>query len=366
MRYSMKILSGLLSLAAFATLGSCSTGVTCGEGTIEEDGVCTATSGTPPGGNCGAGSLFNPVSGVCEIAVCNSQGVCGICGPDTTVELDENDVPVCVGTGGGGPALCSQALTCPNPSGTKFMICGRLYDTETTALVQEDDMLPQKLKISFYDALAFANDATTAPEFSVNPDRCGRFVSSDAAAGGSHGGVTVPGTSFLVVGVDDASGDFMQGNFALTGVGVLGVPGGKHDNTRIYATRQATDAVWSAGVGGGSVIGRGVYLGIFIDTAAATDVAPWPGAPKSGVQLTVDGTVQPTGDFYFSDTDPLTRSTVVASQNSTGTNGAVLFLEGPLVEYAGTPNPPGCSWPAALAKTLPGSVFVHEVLSMCN
>src|SRR6266508_6303406 len=100
MRITTTILFGSLALAALVGLGSCNKDLVCGTGTIEQDGVCISTEGTP-GGNCGAGSFYDQTTGRCVTNFCNG-GLCGLCDPDTTIQQpNDAGVPVCVGTGQG-------------------------------------------------------------------------------------------------------------------------------------------------------------------------------------------------------------------------------------------------------------------------
>jgi len=366
MRMSIKLLLGTVLFAASAGLWSCTTGVTCGEGTIEMDGKCTATGDTP-GGSCGAGSTFNQASGQCEFT-CPPGKVCGICGPNTVDDTDDAGVHFCRGTGV-VPTACDVPIDCPSPGPNKFMMCGQILDTETTAAVSKDNGADPKgkLKVSFYDALAFAMNPAVAPLLTVTPDDCGRFASFD----GTHAGVSVPSTSFIAIGTDDQTLPFGMGDFATTGIGVAGVQGGKLTGIRAYSTRNATDAKWSVGLAGASFATRGVYLAIFIDTRA-TPVPPFKeGAPMPGITLVHDGSTSSTGndDFYFNDTDPLLRAApetaTPGSKTATGPNGAALWVNSQLVEFSGTPNPGACTWPSTLAATLAGAVFVQERLLEC-
>jgi hypothetical protein len=358
MRINMKVLIGSMSIVAVMGIGSCTSDLTCGTGTIEMNGECIA-SGNPIHGNCGAGSKFNPATQQCEIDVCNGVAGCGICGPNTVPETDANGVTTCVGQGGALP--CDQELACPPPDSGRQMICGRLVDTETSANVV-GDTLPTTVKISFYEALAFANNAATPPEFSVAPDTCGRYVSSITG----HNGVAVPGTMYILVGTDDAVTPFPGGNFITTGVALSGVGGGQAKKVNTYLTRAQTDVDWStsAGLTGASFVEQGVFLGIFIDTSK-TPVLPWKGKPTSGVQVTVadQPVMAPSQDFYFDDATNLVRSSI-GSGNTTGINGAVLVTQASLDTFGGT-GPTGCNWVGSLATTVPNTVFVQEREGTC-
>jgi hypothetical protein len=359
MRINTKLLIGSMSLVAVVAMGSCTSDVKCGTGTIEKDGECVF-EGTPNGGNCGGGSTFNPATQQCEITQCAGGNPCGICGPNTVPETDAHGITTCVGQGGEPP--CDQDLACPPADSNRQMICGRLVDTETSAFVTGDD-LPNTVKISFYEANAFAMDPASAPsEFSVAPDKCGRYVS--AVTG--KAGVAIPGTMFILVGTDDAadSGAGPGGSFITTGIALLGVGGSQLKKANTYLTSAQTNAHWS-GAMDPTFVDRGVFLGVFVDTTKPK-VGPFNGTPVPGVTLLAPA-VDVDHDFYFSDTMPLLRSSV-GNANVTGVNGSVLFtptMAGSLDTYNGM-GPTGCEWgDGLLATALPNTIFVQEHEGTC-
>jgi hypothetical protein len=357
MRISMKVLLVILAMGAVAALWSCTSGATCGEGTIEQNGECVADT-PPPGGSCGAGSKFNPVTGQCEISFCPEGGNCGICGPNTQLQHDDAGVPYCAGTGG-GLLPCDQEIACPDPGAGKMMICGRILDLKNSEFMTNVTGSDPStiLKVGFYDALGFAGGAST-PQFRVSPDVCGRYVSADA----SHPGVDTASLSapFVAVGVDDASGNLGQGTFALVGIAMPAAAGNKIAGVRTYAIANA-DANWQCGTS--SCLSQGIYMPIFIDTNGI-DTGHYPGAPKAGVTIIADTATDPASDYYFSDTNPLTR-TALGSGSSTGANGTGIFVGGPTQDYGGT-NPVGCTWMKNLGGTIPNVVFVQEKLTGCQ
>ena len=348
MRMFMKLLTGTLLLASMAALWSCGTSVVCGKGTAEINGECVAGN-TPPEGQCGAGSEWDPATNQCILEGCNGAD-CGLCGPNTQLTHNDAGMPICIGTGG-TELPCDQPLPCPSPVGDRFMICGRLVDTETGQFLTDTLADPRGLDIGFYDAIAFATNPATMPEFVVHPDRCGRYTSADA----THPGVMVPATSFLVVGTEDPTG----ATFALTGIGIEGIGGDQAVGVRTYATRKTTEAKW-----GNNLITTGAYLGIFIDESKP-DVGIYPGPRVAGVELVVDGT--PVGNsaksYYFSDADSL-LTTVDGALTVTGANGGALYTDQSLTEFSG--NKTGCTFTPLPAGTLPGALFVQEKLGTCN
>jgi hypothetical protein len=339
---SMKILAAFVTTASMASLLSCSTGLECGSGTVEKEGECVADGdGVVPGGNCGAGSVYDPTTQTC-IGTCQDGGNCGICGPGSELKFIDG-IPTCVGTG--DVVNCDTPILCPQPDGDRFMACGRVYDTGTTTEVRK------VMRIGFFDALGFATNPDVAPEFTVLTDECGRFKSTD---GGSHNGTAIPSTApFIVVSVDDNGA---TDEFVLTGIGLETIAGDVTEGVRAFATSKATATAW-----GHNLVTQGAMLAIFIDKTKPA-VAPFPGTPAAGVTLTIGDVPDANKDFYFSDTAPLTHGTVDDGLDVTGANGAALYFMGDLVNYSGTPDlSAACKWPKNIpGATLANTVFVAE------
>ena len=271
---------------------------------------------------------------------------------DSGVDAQQPDA----GADAGPP--CSQAPACPSPSAGRSMICGRIFDTETsTPAAKAED-----LRVSFFAALDLAsNPEGTAAEFTVTPDECGFFVSADA----THQGVTVPANVPIVaVGIDDVGGALDEHVFTVVALSVSA--GGKNENVHGYATLKGTDAKWSGGLDGATLAEQGVYLGIYLDPAKPA-VGPYAGAPVAGVTIIADDVERAGADFYFEDTNVLERKQAVGSQaNGTGANGSALLVNQPLVQFTGRPAPRGCTWPSAPGATIPNAVFVQEFLLRCE
>jgi hypothetical protein len=120
--------------------------------------------------------------------------------------------------------------------------------------------------------------------------------------------------------------------------------------------RITTDAAWTSTAGdpfdGASFAEKGVIAGIFL----------LEGVPVEGMVLKRDPDgVVPADDFYFSDANPLTRTTVDPLQDATGPNGTALMVNsGAVYHLAQGYVPDHCYWGAELAKSLPGAVVVTE------
>jgi hypothetical protein len=256
-----------------------------------------------------------------------------------------------------GGDLCDLELPCPAPDADRFMICGRLIDLETSQLITGPTA--SLVQVSFYDALAFAQNPLTAPEFSVTPDACGRFVSSSAG----HHGVAVPDTMYIAIGVDDVGTPFPGGDFVSTGGLAVAEAGGKKSAFHAYTTHETTAAAWS-GAMSPSLVEQGVFAGIFIDTSKPP-VGIYNGTPAQGVKLTADVTVVAAKDFYFDDAGALLRSHI-GSLDAAGADGTALFVQGSLQSYSGAGGTSaGCSWPSAFATTSPNAILVNEYESTC-
>ncbi len=345
-----------LVLSAAGSQVACTT-LVCGKGTVEKDNACVSTGGLPIGGNCGPGTRLDLTSGECRPDLFPDDGGTPLyCGDNTTVVVI-NNVQTCVGTGGGSD--CSKPIVCPAPTPGKIAVCGRIYDVQTTKPIDDGTMMgtgpASKVSVLFYEPLAFAGNPGAATTLipPVAPDDCGRYAAV----------VPYQATGFIAVATDDAMGN--PDDLRLTGV-AAGEPaaGGTLQGLNAYVTHVATDMMWTMSanapaLGGMTFAEHGVYLPIFVDTKMPK-LAPLAGTPVMGVTVTAGGAADPTRDFYFSDMDPLTRTTV-GTADSTGLNGSALFINGTLMMYSGMGGEPGgCVWPSTLAATPAGVVFVSE------
>ena len=118
----------------------------------------------------------------------------------------------------------------------------------------------------------------------------------------------------------------------------------------------STEASWtsSIGLGAGSIATSGAYLALF----------SFGGAPQPNVTLFAGGAVNPSSDFYFGDTDPGRRSVIDPARDTTGQNGAALFINGPLTQYTGAGA--GCTFPAIIGGSTPGVIVVQEFPGNCQ
>lgn len=326
--------------------------VVCGEGTAEEDGACVPADEDSDPTQCGPGTELGQ-GGVCV----PSEPT--VCDPDTTVPVvdEATGVVTCVGIGGDS---CSPELQCPAPSAGKLTLCGRLVDTETGQVIEAPDATgaecdpeaptasgPCSLRVRFYDALVFQMDPQGATPLAgeVMVDDCGRYRATDVSA-----------TSFGFVGaaVDDANNNGAADVHLLTGVATADAMAVPARGFSLYVTRKTTEALWDAS---GSPPGDG-----FAEEGVLAMIFRHRGQPVAGVRARrgTPPNVIPADDFYFSDPGT-TLTTVAPAQDTTGANGTVLVVNSgaPATHDGVGAEPAGCRWPAALAATIPGVVFVQ-------
>src|SRR5262249_28394341 len=133
-----------------------------------------------------------------------------------------------------------------------------------------------------------------------------------------------------------------------------------------FILRHDTDDAWSAAAGdlpAGQTFGSmGVYVPIYID-GQKPPVGPFAGTPTAGVTIIKSGSVIAANHYYFSDSDPPSRTTVSPTQPSTGANGTGLFINQPGLDPAMSgmgAEPTGCTWPSDPGAAPTGAVFVNE------
>jgi hypothetical protein len=333
------------------------TDVECGQGTIERNGDCVARDEATTNGMCGAGTVLE--NGVCVGAT--------TCDPDTTTpEPGAGGRITCRGAGELALPACDQPLPCPAASSTTAVVCGRLYDLETSATIQDtaapcsNDTLaadgPCSLDVQFFDAVPFATGGGTAGELAYESDKlirdsCGRFRVTLNATGSVDG--------FVAVGARPAATDTTR---KLSGVVIPAPFGSQTNNVELYSMRTSTDMAWStsADLADGTFASKGVYVSIFKSEGEALD------------GITMVGPANPAAnDFYFSDTDPDTRRTINPTANATGANGTGLLIgQPPLATMAfggtGPGVPAGCSFPNVSGGVVPGVVFVQLREAACQ
>jgi hypothetical protein len=334
--------------------------VECGIGTVERDGVCLPADESTDPGNCGGDGPFATVLGLdgkCETEVPT------VCDEDSTrEEVDmQTGIVTCIGTGGG----CPSEIDCEAPDAGKATLCGRIWDAETdlpiTMAAGANGMMcnpaapttdgPCSLRLRFFDALDFAMNPGGAmpivPEGGVYTDDCNRYRGHN---------MTRATFGFIGIAVDDAPGITPTTPHRLTGVATSNALAAPGAGFRAYSTRVSTDMAWTtgSGIGGGMTFAqRGVLAIVF----------HYQGMPRAGVRIRRNSQFIAADDFYFADTG-ITRSMAVPQVNTmdpTGPNGTGLVINSPTpIEHDGQgAEPSGCRWPANLAASIPGVVFMQ-------
>ncbi len=345
---------GALSLAPLVFSQWSCNALDCGPGTIERNGSCeVADSSAPPETPfCGNGTHYDDNS-----QSCISDLPPTVCDPMTSSEVPQPDGTIlCVGTGG----VMGCDMGCPAADTGKVTVCGYLSDVETDADISDGPnggaqcdpgnptaSGPCSITLSFYDALAFAQNPTTTapltPELLTIND-CGHFVAKNIPA---------PATGYLAVGVDDID-NANNDNYTLAGVAIPATSALQRKGLQTYAVRNSTDDKWSMSAG---VAQNFSALGAYVPIFKHREV------PVSGVTVTANGSPVPANNqYFFTDTDPASRTMVVPSstQSSTGANGTAIVINTPLVNHSGQGGSiDSCSWPSDLAAAIGGVYFVQ-------
>jgi hypothetical protein len=341
----------LVLLAALAP--SCKT-VDCGDGTTERNGSCVPASETVGTAQCGP---FTELHG----DRCEPMLPPTICDPATTTpDIDAMGVTTCIGTGGGG---CAARLACPAPTDGKHTICGQLYDFENNQPFAQAGAMgtqcaagattgPCALGIRTYDAVAFAaNPAVALPlaNGGVYVDDCGRYKISE---------ITLPGSTFIALAIDDAT---MPGPPGVTNA--VGVATGAAANTatkdlEAFIVRAATYAGWMGS--GGPSLAAGIYAPVYRGHRTGTDLASGVTFSFAPMSTPANLMTDPSRDFYFTP-GSTNRATVDAAANATTTNGTALVSGANLLEvYAGLGGLPSqCLWEYHAGAAIPGAIFIQ-------
>ncbi len=349
---STNLWMSLATVSAALVLQAGCDGAECADGTIEQDGFCVPADVALDDSQCGEGTVLGD-SGFCEPAMPPT-----VCGPNT-IENTEIDPGVITCEGVGGVNDCSMPLPCPGAASNKVTVCGRLRDVQTDAVIEEaaptfldcdpaapSDTGPCQIEISFYDALDFAGNPTGAAKLkpqNFHMDDCGRYVAEN---------INRPSLGFLGIATEDASG--APDDHRLTGVAFPVTSGQVRNNQQTYVVTRATDVAWSTDPDVGfpstnTFIDKGVFMSIFRHG----------NTPVAGVTVTSNGSPRANDDYYFTDTDPVTRLDTTPT-GPTGVNGAALLLNSSLVEHSGQGGEPsGCVWPSDLAASIPGVLFFN-------
>jgi hypothetical protein len=349
----------VLVVAALAASTGCKD-TTCGTGTIDDNGTCTPADETVGTAQCGAFTIL-------EGDQCVPMFPPTQCDPSTTTEMTDptTGVVTCIGTGGGG---CSAPFACPKPTSGKQTICGQLYDFENNSLLQGSNQSgtqgttatasgPCALQILAFDATAFAMNPTTTEPLATDPiyiDDCGRYRVPN---------ITLSGTPFVALGIDDAGMPLGPGGTTVTtGVALPQQPNAAITNFEAYTIDEGTVGEWTST--GGPMLTDGIYAGVFRTHVCATSDAMCTGDPQAtqgGVTFTKSSVAEPSQDYYFM--TETTHDHIDPAATATSINGTVLFTGASVADgliYSGTggiTDTANCKWESHAAASLPGIVF---------
>ncbi len=324
-------------------------GVECGEGTVERGGDCVSEETPSNTCVCGLGTHFDD-----DLGVCVADYAPAVCNAETTVEVIRDDnVILCKGDCSGG---CPPA--CPLPAVGHVTICGQVVSIETTGRIDADgggtgmrcDEIPVEertgpclMKLSVSDGIDWP---ISSDALDVTLYDCGYFAVTNIPA---------PASGRLLLTVDDADGSAAE-EWVPT-ASMLDVEAGERvESVNAYGLRHSTDQAWteSAGwpFGGATFSEKGTLAMIFLRGDTPVDFVQIVRSP---------GGVEADDDYYFSDSDRYTRSTITLSQYATGHDGAGLIVNSPLVDHGGSGGLPDlCVWPWEPAASIPGVLMVTE------
>ncbi len=277
---------------------------------------------------------------------------CMVSEGDVLSSVGQSDARAGDGGGVGDADPCAEP-ECASPSPGDVTICGRVLDVESSQPVTASEP-----EVRIFDLDDLRDDPLDAIALAtVTPDECGWFTTTiDASLGMA---VIHTGELSLV-----PAGPY-RGAASL-----IEAPPGQIVRVNAYVLRSTTDEAWSAGAGlvGGTFANPGALVGavmaIYVDLDRPAQ-APFQGALVAGVVMLVDGAVEASGDYYFSDVDPLSRSQVAAAQTATGSNGAGLVITSTgLKELSGALA--GCTFASSQVAAIPTMVQVQEISGSCQ
>ncbi len=347
--------AAVVALACVLAAG-CGGAGECGEGTIEEDGVCVpASSITTPGECCGEGTHYDA-----SLQMCVSDFAPTVCeeGSPDPVVLDDGVLECC---GCALYELCS--ITCEMARPGTVSVCGTFRDMETGLAVARDGCQsaaacdPEEpessgscsLEPRFYDAVDLAENGTNATPLAVDSlewNACGAYAARSVA---------LPASGFMAVLIDDSTGlDPARDDFAGAAAIFPVVDEERVEDRDAFALRRSTDDGWTAAAGdpfgGATFTAHGAEMVRFLRR----------GDPQSGVAVT-DDLGEPLGATYYFADARASFGSLEPSQDATGVDGAALVAaEEPVTVYAEGGLPGECIWPEGLVEPIPGFLLVSD------
>lgn len=342
----------LLSLLSSLIATGCKQ-LECGEGTIERDGICVQPTTSADGASCGP---FTRLEG----DRCVPEFPPTVCEDGTTeAEVDpETGVTTCKGTGGGG---CGVPIACPTPtSSSRMTICGQLYDFETNMPFAATNATgapcdpqsptadgPCALGVRPYDALAFADNPTTAqplPHTEMVIDDCGRYRVKDIDLNGTG--------PYIGLGIDDIANPGPSGVTVTSAIAIPKVLMGASRGVEAWIVKPSTVALW--GQNNGPSLTTGIYAPVYRAHKLGNGD---PFANQMGVTFT------PAKTTYYFPAAATNRQMIDPEATATGANGTVLVTNADVDDgavYGGQGGlGPGCVWEPHAGASLPGIVFIQ-------
>lgn len=237
--------------------------------------------------------------------------------------------------------LIEAELTCPGADGGTVTVCGTLLDVGTGEPAYGDP------SVTPYDAVTYAGNPSTAEPLSASTvvsDVRGRFRAVD---------VSLPTLGpLLLVAEDEAGAEIVPSGTSIEAVG-----GQQLVNFSLPVVSAESEDEWTTSAGE-------VLSASWIETTGAVlSIFREGDARVQGVEVVV-GNSSGTS-FYFGDEEPSRVMSVDATRTETGANGAALTVDSDLTEHSGQGGEPvGCEWPASLAASVPGFVWILHQTAM--
>lgn len=317
--------------AALAAMGNAGCdGAVCGTGTVEVNGVCTATGVVL---RCAAG--FKALDNRC---VPDEGWVKLHCGENTEYDPATN---MCKGTGTGGPQCTKR---CPQPGGGLICIEGRVFEGvslysgagEPTPLGPTDGAV-----VKVYNPLDFVANPSGTPPIkngiaAIEKDGC--FVVPN---------LEIPFAGFFAIAVDDA-GD--KDVWALAALGHTPTPGQNVTNLEVPAFKTETANVW-----GNEILSMGSMLMVFQDLNNNLVDGVTPTLETLPPPWTVEGKALPPV-LYFGDSLAQAPAPAPSGPGVTGKSGIAVVRKAPVKTYGGVKAK--CTIESKTGGSSPNTIFI--------
>lgn len=312
----------IVSVLAAAGNAGCGD-TTCGEGTVERDGVCVAADDFL---TCGVG--FKAVADRCEP---DPDWVKTRCGANTKFDPATG---TCLGVG--GSVTCDKQ--CPAASGNTICLSGRIF-LAGEYVQNMDKPTPLKpsdgVEIKIMDPIAMYGDP--------NAKELGKAVPYNDAGCFLVENIEIPFSGFLAMLVDDATAG--QDNYVRTAIGVQPTSGRNSENLEAAAFAKSQATAW-----GNDLESQGALILWYRDAT---------GAGVAGVTPTKEQAPPPWSgnDAFFFDEDITAAPYFDTAATATTKSGMVGVRAAALASWGGTKT--GCDVEAGTAGTIKGVFFLR-------